>query len=274
MKIFNKEMVEAASDNYKKRSDRIWYQNIKGLRKDNIKYDFSREEILEYARCYSDPVYFIEKYFKIPTMDGYQNIILRDYQKKLLLDLIYERNTITKGSRQIGISVVIDAAILYLITFRTNIVIEKCTYRKLSSLDSLREHIKNIPFYMQPGIIKFTKFEILFKNNISIVAGPMTDEQLRETHNLNKYIFVDNAGYLDDTKMLLIDDTEAAQRHYLTTGTEQSEAFFDIYIKASINNEYKITELNWYKNKEFDLEWYSNQVKLLGKDLFKQYYEI
>ena len=55
------------------------------LKASNVKINFSREEIEEYLKCINDPVYFIETYCKIVTLDhGLQSFKLYECQKKKL----------------------------------------------------------------------------------------------------------------------------------------------------------------------------------------------
>lgn len=59
----------------------------------------------EYARCKADPVYFIEKYFKVGHFEGTFNIKLRDYQKDYICRLANNNHLIVCNKcRQAGIT--------------------------------------------------------------------------------------------------------------------------------------------------------------------------
>lgn len=81
---------------------KLYYLNP-NIKKSNIIESFTEEQVLEYARCSEDPIYFIEKYVKIQHVDhGLVDFILRGYQKKLIKSYVENRNNIVLSSRQSG----------------------------------------------------------------------------------------------------------------------------------------------------------------------------
>ena len=59
-----------------------FYEGKQFLRKGNIVFEYTDEEVAELARCATDIVYFAEKYAVVMTDNGIQQVKLRDYQKK------------------------------------------------------------------------------------------------------------------------------------------------------------------------------------------------
>ncbi len=60
-------------------------------------------QIKEWVKCKEDPLYFIEKYFQIVTVDhGVQLIKLWDFQKEIVKSLKDESSTIAVVARQMG----------------------------------------------------------------------------------------------------------------------------------------------------------------------------
>ena len=45
------------------------YLGNPNIKKDGIVSNFNEEQVLEYAKCMKDPVYFVEKYAKIISLD-------------------------------------------------------------------------------------------------------------------------------------------------------------------------------------------------------------
>lgn len=72
------------------------------LRKPNLLYQYTDEEILEILKCKKDIIYFAEKYVFLKTSNGLQHIKLRPYQKKLLRMYQENRWNITLFPRQAG----------------------------------------------------------------------------------------------------------------------------------------------------------------------------
>lgn len=106
--VFNAENVieitDKINDGYQiKRYMNPWYKNEIGIRRANVSYEWSQEEILEYTRCKIDINYFAETYCKIKREDGsLGKMTLRDYQKDILNMYNQQRFSILLASRQVG----------------------------------------------------------------------------------------------------------------------------------------------------------------------------
>lgn len=86
-----------------KRHEKIWFQNLRGIRKSNIAFAMTDDEFEEYVKCKLNIHYFAEKYCQIKREDGTIGpMTLRDYQKDII-DL-YTKNprSILMASRQTG----------------------------------------------------------------------------------------------------------------------------------------------------------------------------
>lgn len=80
-----------------------FFDKIPGLRKSNLAFKVTEEELNEYMKCKVDIRYFIGNYCYIKSEDGdYHLMKLRDYQHDVI-DL-YDKNplSILMASRQIG----------------------------------------------------------------------------------------------------------------------------------------------------------------------------
>ena len=83
--------------------EKIWYKNMKGVKKGNLAYDMTNDELSEYLKASLSIHYFAEKYCQIKREDGSTGpMTLRDYQKDII-DL-YTKNqfSILMASRQVG----------------------------------------------------------------------------------------------------------------------------------------------------------------------------
>lgn len=86
-----------------KKNEHIWFDNIKGVRKADIKYAMTDEEFEEYVKCKSSIHYFAQKYCKIKREDGsVGSIKLREYQKRMLDLYMSNRYCLLNCSRQTG----------------------------------------------------------------------------------------------------------------------------------------------------------------------------
>lgn len=85
------------------RHEKLWFSNMRGIRKSNLTFAMTEFEFEEYIKCKINVQYFAEKYCQIKREDGSIGPMkLRDYQKDII-DL-YTKNprSILMASRQTG----------------------------------------------------------------------------------------------------------------------------------------------------------------------------
>lgn len=109
-------------------------KNTKLLKPDLV-YRRTKEEIDDYIRCKTDPIYFASKCF-LMTPEGLKPCVLRDYQEEYLSHLQHNRFSIMLAARQSGKCVTFDTEVYlkvnisspYYQHFNTCIQYEKCNY--------------------------------------------------------------------------------------------------------------------------------------------------
>lgn len=85
------------------RRDKDTYKGSKLLKPTNVYMEYTEEQVLEILKCKDDPVYFIENYMKIVSLDeGVIPFKLYDFQKKMVEMFHNNRFNICKLSRQSG----------------------------------------------------------------------------------------------------------------------------------------------------------------------------
>lgn len=83
--------------------EKIWFKNLKGVRKGNLTYAMTNEELNEYARCKMSVQYFAQAHCQIKREDGTIGpMTLRDYQKDIIDLYTNNRFSILMASRQTG----------------------------------------------------------------------------------------------------------------------------------------------------------------------------
>jgi len=86
-----------------KNYEKLWFTNIKGVRKSNIPFALDDEEVKEYMKCKLSVHYFAQKYCQIKREDGTIGpMTLRDYQKDIIDLYTQNRFSILMASRQTG----------------------------------------------------------------------------------------------------------------------------------------------------------------------------
>lgn len=98
------EILHKQSMGYKiKQNEKIWFDNKIGIRKSNLNFSMTNEELEEYFKCKMSVHYFAEQFCKIKREDGTIGpLTLRDYQKDIIDLYVNNRFSILCASRQSG----------------------------------------------------------------------------------------------------------------------------------------------------------------------------
>ena len=81
----------------------VFYKNDPLLPAAGSTYDYTEDDILEIQKCYNDPIYFVETYVKIISLNGgLVDFKPYDYQKKMIQLFADNRYCLGLSSRQSG----------------------------------------------------------------------------------------------------------------------------------------------------------------------------
>ena len=79
------------------------YNNNHNLKAAGVQLGFTDEQVAEYLKCAEDPLYFIENYAKVVSLDkGIVPFKPYDYQERIISSVHENRNTIVRLFRQSG----------------------------------------------------------------------------------------------------------------------------------------------------------------------------
>lgn len=174
------------------------YLGNANLKKIGVTIPFSEENILEYTKCAEDPIYFIDNYCYIVTLDhGIQKFKLYDCQKEKI-DLIHkERRVIIMESRQAGKTTTSAAYILWYTLFQgdKNVAIlankDKTAREILSRYQLMYE---NLPLWMQQGVKTWNKGDVELENGSKVFTAATTAAGIRsKSVNL---LYIDEAAII------------------------------------------------------------------------------
>lgn len=81
--------------------EKQFYLGNQNIKRSGVVHSFTEEQAREYAKCMKDPIYFINTYIKMNTLDhGVRNITLYPYQEKLIDVYMNNRFSIVVAPRQ------------------------------------------------------------------------------------------------------------------------------------------------------------------------------
>ena len=97
------------------------YLGNPNLKKVNTSQEFTQEQIVEYQKCADDPIYFMETYVRIVSLDeGLVPFKMYNFQKKIVDTIHNNRFTICKLPRQSGKSTTTISYLMHYALFNPN----------------------------------------------------------------------------------------------------------------------------------------------------------
>jgi superfamily II RNA helicase len=98
------------------------YLGNPNLKASDVKHDWTKEQLEEYAKCARDPIYFVQNYVKIISLDkGLVPFELYDFQEEMVRTVHNNRFVIAKLPRQSGKSTTVTAYILHYVLFNQSV---------------------------------------------------------------------------------------------------------------------------------------------------------
>jgi hypothetical protein len=159
------------------------YLGNANLKKIGVPISFTEEQILEYQKCSKDPVYFIDNYCMIVTLDfGIQPFKLYDCQKTKIKLIHDNRKVILMEGRQQGKTTSAAAYILWYTIFQESksvaiLANKSTTAREIMSRYQLM--YEYLPIWMQQGIKVWNKGDVELENGSKVFTSATTASGIR-----------------------------------------------------------------------------------------------
>ena len=174
------------------------YLGNPNLKKANVQQEWTKKELLEYSKCMEDPLYFIQNYVKIISLDeGLVPFKMYPFQKEMVGTFHSNRFTICKLPRQSGKSTVMISYLLHYALFNPSVNIailanKAATARDL--LSRLQLAYEHLPHWLQQGVMSWNKGSLELENGSKILASSTSASAVRGgSYNI---IFLDEFAYV------------------------------------------------------------------------------
>ena len=245
-------------------------------------YEYTREELEELARCANDVVYFGNKYCYSMTDEGIRQIALRPYQEDMLAAFQDNRFVVMLASRQIGKTVTSSIFIAWYLCFHSdrNIMVVANKLATTSEIvDKIKTVLKNLPFFMKPGITAGGVTGMRFDNGCRLFSQATTKTAaIGFTIHL---LFADEFAHIHSNFLLpfyrSIYPTLASSqisRIIICSTPNGMNLFYEIYQGAiEHKNSYFPIRVDWWQVPGRDEVWKAREIGNLGsEELFNQEY--
>ena len=227
----------------------------------------------EILKCGKDPVYFINNYARIThPQRGLIPFHLYDFQEDLVNDFTDHRFNIILKARQLGISTISAAYVVWLMLFHRekNVLVIATKFGTASNLvKKVKNILKNIPEWLQIATVTIdnrTSFEL---SNGSQIKASSTSGDAGRSEALSLLV-IDEAAHvdgLDELWMGLYPTLSTGGRCIaLSTPNGVGNWFHKIYTEAEQKtNDFYATKLPWDRHPDRDEEWFEKETRNMSR---------
>jgi hypothetical protein len=242
--------------------------------------EMSQHQVDEYKKCRKDPIYFLENYAKIVSLDdGIVPFKLFPFQKKLIKAIQGNRKIIGKLFRQAGKSTTLAGFIAWYVLFNANkragILANKMMVAQ-EIFSRVQFIIENTPKWLQQGVKEWNKRSFQLENNSACFACATSPSAVRGL-SLN-FLFLDEFAHLgaklaeefissvfptissSQTSKLVIVSTPKGMNHYYKMWTEAKDN----------TNGFVWVESHWSEHPKRTQAWADGELASLGKLKYRQ----
>ena len=168
------------------------------LKASGVPLNFTKDEIEEYLKCADNPIYFIESYCKIVTLDhGLQPFKLYDCQKNKVKIIHENRKVILMEGRQQGKTTTSAAYILWYTLFQGSKTVAILANKATAAREVLYRYqimYENLPTWLQQGVTTWNKGDIALENGSIVFTAATSASGIRgKSVNL---LYVDEAAII------------------------------------------------------------------------------
>ena len=168
------------------------------LKKANVSQNWTKKQLLEYSKCMEDPLFFIQNYVKIVSLDeGLVPFKMYDFQKEMVGTFHNNRFTICKLPRQSGKSTIMVSYLLHYALFNDSVNIAILANKASTARDllgRLQLAYENLPTWLQQGVMSWNKGSLELENGSKILASSTSASAVRGgSYNI---IFLDEFAYV------------------------------------------------------------------------------
>ena len=240
------------------------YLGNTNLKKAKVSQEWTKEELLGYSKCMEDPLYFIQNYVKIISLDeGLVPFKMYPFQEHIVRTIHDNRFTICKLPRQSGKSTTTVSYLLHYALFNPNSNIAILANKSSTARDILSRvqlAYENLPKWMQQGVINWNKGNIELENKSVIVAAATSSSAIRGgSYNiifLDEFAFVENATEFYTSTYPVVSAGRDTKVIITSTANGLGNVFHKIWEGAiQETNEFIPFRVDWWDVPGRDEEW-------------------
>lgn len=234
----------------------------------------------EIIKCKSDPIYFIENYCKIISLDKGEILFkLYDCQKRKVKTILEERFVLDMESRQSGKTQTAAACLMHYAIFndvKTIAILANKASAAREVLSRIRFMYERLPKWLQHGIVTWNKGDIELENGSKIFTAATSATAV--TGRACSWVYVDEAALVSNN---LAEEfftsawptiSSGRTTKFLMSTTPRGYNFFWKFWSDSETetNDFKRVLIEWHEIPGRDDKWLAEQKSILGELKFNQ----
>ena len=259
------------------------YLGNPNLKKANVTQEWTKQEVEEYAKCMKDPLYFIQEYIKIVSLDeGLVPFKLYDFQKEMVGTFHNNRFTICKLPRQSGKSTTIIAYLLHYVLFNPSVNVAILANKAATARDllgRLQLAYEHLPGWLQQGVMSWNKGSLELENGSKILASSTSASDVRGgSYNI---IFLDEFAYVPSnvaeqffSSVYPTISSGKTTKVMIVSTPHGMNMFYKLWSDAeNQRNSYIPIEVHWSEVPGRDEEWKTETIKNTSESQFNTEFE-
>jgi len=246
------------------------YLGEPNLKRAHVSVDISEEHKIEFFKCMEDPVYFLETYTTITSVDdGIIPFKLRDYQKDLIELYHNNRFAIALQARQTGKTTTTAGYILWFLLFHEGLEVAVVAHKlgqSIEIMDRIKDMFESLPYWLQNGVVVWNKGSIAFENKCKVSAFAAGPSALRGKSI--SLLFCDEMAFFNADRQFYessysVLSSGSKTRLYMTsTPNGMRGVFYNTWLDAiSGKNEYAFKKVLWSDVVGRDEAWKETTIK-------------
>jgi hypothetical protein len=250
------------------------------LKKIGVDISYTEEQILELKKCTEDPVYFVDNYCYIVTLDhGIQPFKLWDCQKEKIKTIHENRKVILMEGRQQGKTQSSVAYILWYTLFQEAKTVAILANKETAAREAMSRYqmmYENLPIWMQQGIKVWNKGDIELENGSKVFTAATTISGIRgKSVNL---LYIDEAAIIPNniadaffTSVYPVISSGKTTKILITSTPLGYNHFWKFWNDAeNKRNDFVPLFIPYWKIPGRDEKWAEEQKRLLGELKYNQ----
>ena len=259
------------------------YKGNPNLKTAQVRQEYTEQQVTEFIKCSKDPVYFIQNYVQIVSIDeGLVPFNMYPFQKEIVGTFHKNRFTICKLPRQSGKSTTIISYLIYYVIFNEQVNIAILANKASTARDLLSRFqlaYEHLPSWLQMGVMNWNKGSLELENGSKIIAASTSASAVRGgTYNI---IFLDEFAFVPSN---IAEQFFSSVYPTITSG--QSSKVMIVSTPHGMNMYYKMwmdaineksdfvpIEVSWQEVPGRDEEWKEETIRNTSAQQFLQEFE-